>query len=223
MTKPIIQQPNVLLKQHGGLILLFLIIGLMNVPIWPNSVWPQHDTLFAAWVFCIFYSGFFFNLEIVRWLPYGTYGIPADFFQLGSITPPSYFSGLVGYVLHIKNALLMYKWAIALEELDKIRKTQIDKEELAQAKETFMNQFVFRFTTSASIVGQKVDIEYEGLPLDYLETYLSNVQTVTQEDVQRVARKYLHPDEIKILVVGNKEKFDKQLDSFGKVNVIELK
>ncbi|HHT9158875.1 MAG: hypothetical protein A2099_06845 [Planctomycetes bacterium GWF2_39_10] len=113
--------------------------------------------------------------------------------------------------------------SIALEELDKIRKTHVDKEELAQAKETFMNQFVFRFTTSASIVGQKVDIEYEGLPLDYLETYLSNVQSVTQEDVQRVARKYLHPDEIKILVVGNKEKFDKQLDSFGKVNVVELK
>ena len=85
-----------------------------------------------------------------------------------------------------------------------------------------MNQFVFRFTTSASIVGQKIDIEYEELPLNYLETYLDNVQAVTHEDVQRVARKYLHPDEIKILVVGDKEKFDKPLDSFGKVNVIEL-
>lgn len=113
--------------------------------------------------------------------------------------------------------------SIALEELDKIRKMPVDKDELAQAKETFMNQFIFRFTTSASIVGQKVDIEYEELPLNYLETYLDNVQTVTQEDVQRVARKYLHPDEIKVLVVGDKEKFDKPLDSFGKVNVIELK
>ena len=113
--------------------------------------------------------------------------------------------------------------SIALEELEKIRKTPIDKEELTQAKETFMNQFVFRFTTSASIVGQKADIEYEELPLNYLETYLDNVQAVTHEDVQRVARKYLHPDEIKILVVGDKEKFDKPLDSFGKVNVIELK
>ena len=112
--------------------------------------------------------------------------------------------------------------SIALEELEKIRKTPIDKEELTQAKETFMNQFVFRFTTSASIVGQKVDIEYEELPLNYLETYLDNVQAVTHEDVQRVAGKYLHPDEIKILVVGDKEKFDKPLDSFGKVNVIEL-
>jgi predicted Zn-dependent peptidase len=113
--------------------------------------------------------------------------------------------------------------SIALEELEKIRKSPIDKEELTQAKETFTNQFVFRFTTSASIVGQKVDIEYEDLPLNYLETYIANVQAVTHEDVQRVARKYLHPDEIKILVVGDNEKFDKPLDSFGKVNVIELK
>ena len=113
--------------------------------------------------------------------------------------------------------------SIALEELEKIRKSPIDKEELTQAKETFMNQFVFRFTTSASIVGQKVDIEYEELPLNYLETYLGNVQAVTHEDIQQVARKYLHPDEIKILVVGDKDKFDKPLDSFGKVNVIELK
>jgi len=112
--------------------------------------------------------------------------------------------------------------SIALEELEKIRKTPIDKDELVLAKETFMNQFIFRFTTSASIVGQKVDIEYEDLPLNYLETYIANVQAVTQEDVQKVARKYLHPDEVKILVVGDKEKFDKPLDSFGKVNVIEL-
>jgi len=113
--------------------------------------------------------------------------------------------------------------SIALEEIDKIRKAPIEKEELAQAKETFMNQYVFRFTTSASIVGQKVDIEYEELPLNYLETYLDNVKAVTQEDIQRVAREYLHPDKIKILVVGNKEKFDKPLDNFGKVSIIELK
>ena len=113
--------------------------------------------------------------------------------------------------------------SIALEELEKIRKMSVNQEELVQAKETFMNQFIFRFTTSASIVAQKVDIEYEGLPMNYLETYLENVQAVTREDIQRVATKYLHPDAIKILVVGDREKFDKPLDSFGKVNVIELK
>ncbi len=113
--------------------------------------------------------------------------------------------------------------SIALEELDKMRNTPVGDEELAQAKETFMNQFIFRFVTSANIVGQKVEIEYEGLPLNYLETYLDNVKAITRDDIQRVAKKYLHPDEIKILVVGDKERFDKPLNNFGKVNLIELK
>lgn len=113
--------------------------------------------------------------------------------------------------------------SITLEEIDKMRKSPVDKDELAMAKETFMNQFIFRFTTSASIVAQKVDIEYEELPLNYLETYLDNVQAVTQEDIQRVAKKYLRPEDVKILVIGDKEKFDKPLDNFGKVNGIELK
>lgn len=112
--------------------------------------------------------------------------------------------------------------SIALEEIDKIRKTSVGDEELMLAKETFMNQFIFRFVASAHIVGQMVDIEYEGLPLNYLDTYLDNVKAITKEDVARVARKYLHPDKMKILVVGNKEKFDKPLDTFGEVNVIKL-
>jgi len=111
---------------------------------------------------------------------------------------------------------------IALEEIEKMRAVPVDNEELTHAKETILNQFVFRFTTSASIVAQMIDIEYEGLPLDYLETYVDNIQAVTIEDIQRVAQKYLHPDKIKILVVGNKDKFDKPLDTFGKVNEIAL-
>ncbi len=113
--------------------------------------------------------------------------------------------------------------SITLEEIDKMRKAPVDKDELSMAKETFMNQFIFRFTTSASIVAQKVDIEYEELPLNYLETYLDSVQAVTQEDILRVAKKYLRPEDAKILVIGDKEKFDKPLDNFGKVNSIELK
>ncbi|HHT9110392.1 MAG TPA: M16 family metallopeptidase [Candidatus Brocadiaceae bacterium] len=113
--------------------------------------------------------------------------------------------------------------SITLEEIDKMRKSPVDKDELSMAKETFMNQFIFRFTTSASIVAQKVDIEYEELPLNYLETYLDSVQAVTQEDILRVAKKYLRPEDAKILVIGDKEKFDKPLDNFGKVNSIELK
>lgn len=114
--------------------------------------------------------------------------------------------------------------SLILEEIRKIISDSINDEELIRAKDTFINQFVFRFTSAASIVSQMVSIEFEGLPLDYLDTYLDNVRAVTKEDVQRVAKEYLHPEGSKILVIGDNSRFDKPLEELGsEVNIIELK
>ncbi|MCP4270487.1 MAG: insulinase family protein, partial [Gammaproteobacteria bacterium] len=110
----------------------------------------------------------------------------------------------------------------ALEEVRKIREEYVGDDELELAKDTYINQFIFKFTSSASIVGQMVGIEYEGLPLDYLDTYVENIEVVTKEDIARVAKEYLHPDDIKLLVIGDMEQFDKPLSEFGEVNTIEL-
>ncbi len=111
---------------------------------------------------------------------------------------------------------------LALNEVSKIREEFVDDEELELAKDTFINQFIFKFTSSASIVGQMVSIEYEGLPLDYLDTYLDNIEAITREGILRVAKEYLHPDKMKLLVIGDMKKFDKPLTEFGEVNTIEL-
>ena len=111
---------------------------------------------------------------------------------------------------------------LALDEVRKIRDELIDDDELELAKDTYINQFIFKFTSSASIVGQMVEIEYEGLPLDYLETYVDNIKVITKEDIERVAKEYLHPDNIKLLVIGDMKQFDKPLTEFGEVNTIEL-
>ncbi len=111
---------------------------------------------------------------------------------------------------------------LAIDEVRKIREELVGNEELELAKDTFVNQFIFKFTSSASIVGQMVSIEYEGLPLDYLETYVDNIKSITREDILRVAKEHLHPDKIKLLVIGNMEQFDKPLTEFGEVNTIEL-
>jgi predicted Zn-dependent peptidase len=112
---------------------------------------------------------------------------------------------------------------LILEEIKRIKQVPVSDDEIKGAKDTFVNQFIFLFTTSAAIVSHMVDIEYKGLPLDYLDTYVANIKAVTKEDIQRVARKYLHPDKMMLLVVGNEEKFDSPLSNFGDVNVIELK
>ncbi len=112
---------------------------------------------------------------------------------------------------------------LILDEIRKISSEHITDEELTRAKDTIINQFVFRFANSASIVGQMVSIEFDGLPYDYLDTYVENIRAITKKDILGVAKKYLHPDKTKILVVGDESKFDKPLKELGKVNTIELR
>jgi zinc protease len=96
-------------------------------------------------------------------------------------------------------------------------------EELDWAKKTLVNQFIFSFTSSASIVSQQMQLEYDGLPEDYLEQYQDRVAAVNLEKLRRVAEKHLHPEKSLLLVVGKEEDFDQPLSSFGLVNRIELK
>ena len=66
-------------------------------------------------------------------------------------------------------------------------------------------------------------LAYRGFAPDFLETFTDNIAKVTAEDVQAVAQKYLNPDALTIVTVGNKRQFDRPLDEFGEVNEIEIK
>jgi zinc protease len=59
-------------------------------------------------------------------------------------------------------------------------------------------------------------------PLDFLERYRSEVEKVTADDVVRVARKYMHKNQLAVLVVGNDAEFDKPLSSLGPVQNVDI-
>jgi predicted Zn-dependent peptidase len=60
--------------------------------------------------------------------------------------------------------------------------------------------------TSAKIAGMLTSIEIYNLGLDYPQRYAGLINSITREDIQRVARKYLHPDKMVIVVVADQEK-----------------
>jgi predicted Zn-dependent peptidase len=108
-----------------------------------------------------------------------------------------------------------------LDEFERIRSVPVSERELEQAKEAYVNSFVFNFTTPALVVRQMVLIRFFGLPEDYLSRYVERVAAVTREDILRVARRYVLPAEAVILVLGDREKFSGPLDEFGEVHTIE--
>ncbi len=101
-------------------------------------------------------------------------------------------------------------------------KTPLTAEELTLAKDSIINSFIFGFTSSASVANQRAILEYYGYRKGYLENFRDNISKVTRDDVLRVARKYLHPDAMILVVVGDEGKFDNPLSVFGKVSEIKL-
>lgn len=107
--------------------------------------------------------------------------------------------------------------------INSVRTAPVTEQELKLAKDSIINSFLFGFTTPASIVIQQARLEYYGYQPDYLDRYRERIAAVTSKDIQQAARKHLHPDAFKLVVVGDQKAFDKPLASFGTVKVLELK
>lgn len=95
-------------------------------------------------------------------------------------------------------------------------------EELALAKESILNSFIFTMDSKSKILNQQVNLEFYGYPSDYYSHYVSGIQQVTAADVARVAQKYVHPNELSVLVVGKEKDFDKPLSTLGNVSKIDI-
>jgi zinc protease len=105
--------------------------------------------------------------------------------------------------LQTKNASARESIALALKEIERIRKEPVTDKEIDGAKKYLIGSFPLRLDTQAKLAGFLVQVEYYGLGLDYPQKYPSLIKAVTKEDIQRVARTYLHPDNYLLVVVAN--------------------
>ena len=55
------------------------------------------------------------------------------------------------------------------------------------------------------MLAERERLEFYGYPADYLETYKAALEKVTLADLSAAAKKYIHPDKLAMLVVGNKD------------------
>ncbi len=89
--------------------------------------------------------------------------------------------------------------------IDEMIATPVSAEELESAKRSLINSFIFAFENTHSVVTQKMRLLFYSYPADYLETYQERIEALTAEDVQRVARRYLQPDNLHVVLVGDSD------------------
>ncbi len=94
---------------------------------------------------------------------------------------------------------------LALEEVARIREEPVTDEELEMARRSLVETFPRRFESAQQKVGTFAGDAYLGRPHSYWQSWRQRIEKVTAADVQRVAKKYLKPDEMVFLVVGKWE------------------
>src|SRR5208337_979571 len=112
----------------------------------------------------------------------------------------------------------------ALDEIAGLNTKPFTEEELKRAKDDILNSFLFRYDTKGKVLAERERLEFYGYPADYLETYKAAIEKVTVADLNAVAKKYIHPDQLAILVVGKKPEIVPGLDALkmGEIHAIDI-
>ena len=116
---------------------------------------------------------------------------------------------------------------LIVDEMWRLQKQRVGERELSDAQAYLTGSFPLTIETPSAIAMQVLSAVFFGLDLQELQTFRERVNAVTVDDVQRVARTYLHPDRLSIVLVGDASKFEKQLaaagfDQYEKISVNDL-
>jgi len=114
----------------------------------------------------------------------------------------------------VRNAVVDSAVVELLYEINRMKNEMVSDEELSRAKAKYVGSFVRAVERPSTVASYALEIETEDLPDDFYTTYLESVNSVTKEDIQRVAQKYFLVDQARVVVTG---KASEVLDNLEKV------
>jgi zinc protease len=93
-----------------------------------------------------------------------------------------------------------------VKQLKVLKENGVTEKELADAKSFLTGSFPLRLETNDSIADRLVAIEYYGLGYDFLDKYAERINGITKQEIDRVAKRYLFPDNAILVIVGHLDK-----------------
>jgi len=109
-----------------------------------------------------------------------------------------------------------------LEVTNQLKTQPFTEEELKRARDQVLNSFIFNYDTKDKVLDEQAKLEFYGYPLDFLDKYRDAVEKVTTADLERVAKKYIDPTRLAILVVGNSSEFGTPLSKLGPTQDLDI-
>jgi predicted Zn-dependent peptidase len=143
---------------------------------------------------------------------------------------PVLYPGTFRAYFQTKHATAAFGTGLIVTEIERIRQELCSAEAVENAKASLIADVVNPFTTRNAIVNTFAQDDFTGRKDDYWQEYTDKLAAVTPEAVLEVAKKYLHPDRLVFLVVGDpkavevgSEKHPEHYSDFGKVTILPLR
>ncbi len=125
-------------------------------------------------------------------------------YSAGSSFPAgTYYESVYLAAFQSKSPSVAQAMAIVIEEMERLKNTKVGPEELTTAINFAVESLPGRFSTAGQKANSFASDFYTKMPDDYWQKYRQRVSAVTADELQRVARKYLHPEQLVILAVGD--------------------
>ena len=102
----------------------------------------------------------------------------------------------------VRNAVTDSSVVEALKEINRIRTEKVSDEVLNNVKAGYIGKFVMQVEKPETVARYALNIQTQGLPADFYENYIKNINGVTADDIMRVANKYFLADNLRIIVTG---------------------
>jgi zinc protease len=106
-------------------------------------------------------------------------------------------------------------------EIQRIREEKVAAGELEASKRAIVASFALSLEQPARVLAFAITSKQYGFPSDYWDSYPAKIMAVTPDDVQRVARRYLNPDALQVVAIGDASKIKAPLEKYGAVEVFD--
>jgi zinc protease len=100
----------------------------------------------------------------------------------------------------VRNAVTDSAVVEILKEIKRIRTEKVSDDVLSNVKAGYVGNFVMQIEKPATVARYALQTKTQGLPADFYENYIKNINAVTADDILRVAKKYFLADNLRIVM-----------------------
>lgn len=134
---------------------------------------------------------------------------------------PHLYAGDFSVDTDVRNEVTDTSITLILGELNRMISEEVTNEELETVKNYMTGVFPLQLETANAVASRVINLKLYNLPKDYYSKYISAINALTKQDILDAAKKYIHPENITIVVSGDAGAVKDKLAKFGEVLVFD--